>query len=157
MIVSAQTYNIILIATVILIALKPLFTRFINKEGNKYDWMFFLVVLLLPINWYTPTFITVYACGKFSKEILLFPDKKDGVEYSYGWNNYIINKSLDTLVFEYVYYGDSEREDGETDQIIKPGKIGKVEEVAIDFIFEPADESFYSKSSGVTKTCLYCM
>jgi len=157
MIIPAQTYNIILIAIVILTALKPLFTRFIKKQGNKHDWMFALLILLLPINWYTPTFITVTECEKFTKEVLLFPGKKDGVSYSYGWNNYVINKSKQTLVFEYVYYGDSKREEDETDQIIKPNAIGKVNEVVIDYIFEPQAKSVSTKSSGATKTSLYCM
>ena len=156
MIVSAQTYNIILISIIFLVALKPAINT-IKKQEGKNDWIFLLGFLILPINWYTPTFITVNACGKFTKEVLLFPGEKDGVQYSYGWNNYIINKSLDTLAFEYIYYGDNEREEDEKDQIIKPGKIGKVGEVVIDFIFEPADKSVSTKSSGATKTSLYCM
>ncbi|RZK47552.1 MAG: hypothetical protein EOO87_21805 [Pedobacter sp.] len=157
MIVSAQTYNIILIAIVILVALKPLFSRFIKKQGNKHDWMFAFLILLLPINWYTPTFISVTKCFEYKKEVLLFPTTVDGVSYSYGWNNYIVNKSPDTLVFEYVYYGDNEREKDEVDQIVPPGKIAKVNEVKIDFVFEEQAKSVSTKSSGATKTSLYCM
>ena len=157
MIVSVQTYNIILIASVILVAIKPLFSRFVKKQGSKHDWMFAPLVLLLPINWYTPTFINVTSCNNYTKEVLIFPGQKDGLSYSYGWNNYIVNKSLDNLVFEYVYYGDNKREDDEADKIIPPGKIAKVNEVKIDFVFEAQAKSVSTKSSGATKTSLYCM
>lgn len=157
MIVSAQTYNIILIVIVILVALKPLFSRFIKKQGSKHDWMFALLILILPINWYTPTFITVTSCGKFTKEVLIFPSERDGVNYSYGWNNYIINKSLDNLAFEYLYYGENKREEDELDQLIKPGAVAKVNEVKIDFIFEEEAKSVSTKSKGATKTSLYCI
>lgn len=157
MIVSAQTYNIILIAIVILVAIKPLFSRYVKKQDNKHDWMFALLILLLPINWYTPTFITVSSCGKFTKEVLIFPSERDGVNYSYGWNNYIINKSLDNLAFEYLYYGENKREADELDQLIKPGAVAKVNEVKIDFIFEEEAKSVSTKSKGATKTSLYCI
>ena len=156
MIVSVQTYNILLIAISILIAIRPLYTRFIKKQGNKHDWMFALLVLLLPINWYTPTFINVTSCNNFTKEVLIFPGQKEGVNYSYGWSNYVVNKSPDNLVFEYIYYGDNKREDDEIDKIIPPGQIAKVNEVKIDFVFEPQAESVSTKSRGATKTSLYC-
>lgn len=157
MIVPAQTYNIILIAFVILVTLRPLYTRFIKKQGNRHDWMFALLIILLPINWYTPTFITVTKCFQYKKEVLLFPTNIDGASYSYGWNNYIINKSLDNLVFEYIYYGNNVRDEDEVDKIIPPGKIAKVNEVKIDFVFEKQAESVSTKASGATKTSLYCM
>lgn len=157
MIVSAQTYNILLIIIAVLIAVKPFYTRLVTKQGNKNDWMFVFLILLLPINWFTPTFIKVTKCFEYKKEVLLFPSSIDGVSYSYGWNNYIVNKSLENLVFEYVYYGDSTREADEVDKIIPPGKIAKVNEVKIDFVFEEQAKSVSSKSSGATKTSLYCM
>ena len=86
----------------------------------------------------------------------MFPGDKDGVHYSYGWNNYVVNRSLDNLVFEYVHYGDNEREDDEVDQLIQPGKIAKVNEVKIDFVFEAQAKSVSTKSSGATKTSLHC-
>ena len=156
MIVSVQAYNIILIAISILIAIRPLYTRFIKKQGNKHDWMFALLILLLPINWYTPTFINVTSCNNFTKEVLIFPGQKDGVNYSYGRSNYVVNKSITNLVLEYVYYGDNKREGDEVDQIIPPGKIAKVNEVKIDFVFEAQAKSVSTKSSGATKTSLYC-
>lgn len=156
MIVSVQTYNILLLAILILIAIRPLYTRFIKKQGNKHDWMFALLILLLPINWYTPTFINVISCNNFTKEVLIFPGQKEGVNYSYGWSNYVVNKSPDNLVFEYIYYGDNKREDDEVDEIIPPGQIAKVNEVKIDFVFEPQAESVSTKSRGATKTSLYC-
>ncbi|MCD0489935.1 hypothetical protein LPB86_16960 [Pedobacter sp. MC2016-14] len=156
MIVSVQTYNILLLAILILIAIRPLYTRFIKKQGNKHDWMFALLILLLPINWYTPTFINVTSCNNFTKEVLIFPGQKEGVNYSYGWSNYVVNNSPDNLVFEYIYYGDNKREDDEVDEIIPPGKIAKVNEVKIDFVFEPQAESVSTKSRGATKTSLYC-
>lgn len=88
---------------------------------------------------------------------MLFPSSIDGVSYSYGWNNYIVNKSLENLVLEYVYYGNSTREADEVDKIIPPGKIAKVNEVKIDFVFEEQAKSVSTKSSGATKTSLYCM
>ena len=156
MIVSVQTYNILLIVILILVAIKPLFSRFVKKQGNKHDWMFALLILLLPINWYTPTFINVSSCNNFTKQVLIFPGQKDGVSYSYGWNNYVVNKSLGNLAFEYIYYGDNKREGDEVDQIIPPGKIAKVNEVKIDFVFEAQAKSVSTKSSGATKTSLYC-
>ncbi|WP_316807915.1 hypothetical protein [Pedobacter agri] len=157
MIVSAQTYNILLIVIAVLIVVKPFYTRLITKQDNKHDWMFAFLILLLPINWFTPTFITLTKWFEYKKEVLLFPSSIDGVSYSYGWNNYIVNKSLENLVFEYVYYGDSKREDDEVDKIIPPGKIAKVNEVKIDFVFEKQAKSVSTKSSGATKTSLYCM
>ncbi|SOD18366.1 hypothetical protein [Pedobacter xixiisoli] len=157
MIVSAQTYNIILIGIVVLVALRPLYTRLIKKEGSKHDWMFALLLLLLPTNWYTPTFITVTSCNTFTKEVLIFPTQKDGVSYSYGWCNYVINKAQQPLAFEYVYYGDNQPEEDEKNQVIQPNGIGKVDEVVIDFIFEPKAKSVSTKSSGATKTSLYCL
>ena len=157
MIIAAQTYKIILIAITILVAIRPLYTRYVKKQGSKHDWMFALLFLLLPINWYTPTFITVTSCGKFTKEVLLFPTQKDGVSYSYGWCNYIINKSQQPLAFEYVYYGDNQPKADEQRQVIQPNGIGKVNVVVIDFIFEPQAKSVSTKSSGATKTSLNCL
>jgi len=157
MIVTAQTYHIILIAIVILVAIRPLYTRYIKKQGHKHDWMFALLLLLLPVNWYTPTIITVNACGKFSKEVVLFPGEKDGVQYHYGWNNFIVNKSLNTLAFEYLFYGDNARKEDQVDKIIQPGQIEQVNVVTIDYLFEQAAKTVSTKSSGATKTTLYCL
>lgn len=156
MIVTSQTYTIILIVILVLISLKPLYAKFLQKQGNKNDWMFILIILILPINWYTPTIITVADCGQFTKEVMLFPTKKEGISISYGRRNYILNHSKETLGFEYLYYGSNQKEDGHRDLVIFPGKTVTVNEVKIDYVFEAPAKSVSIKSSGATKTMLYC-
>ncbi|WP_231426590.1 hypothetical protein [Pedobacter sp. Leaf250] len=156
MIVSSQTYAIILIAIVVLISLKPLYSKLVKKQGKKDDWMFLLILLILPINWYTPTLITVTDCNQFIKEVMLFPAKREGISISYGRKNHIFNHSKQTLGLEYLYYGSDKKEDGQRDLVIFPGKTAMVNEVKIDYVFEAPAKSVSTKSSGATKTMLYC-
>jgi len=156
MIVTAQTYTIILVAILVLISLKPLYTKLVKKQGKKDDWMFLLIILLLPINWYTPTILTVTDCNQFTKEVVLFPTEKEGISMSYGRKNYIFNHSKQTLGFEYLYYGSDQKEDDHRDLVIFPNKTATVNEVKIDYVFEAPAKSVSTKSSGATKTMLYC-
>ena len=156
MIVTAQTYNIILAVFAGMISIKPLYCRFIKKQGKKDDWMFLFILILLPVNWYTPTIILITDCGKFTKEVVLFPTKKEGINISYGRNNYIINHSKQTLAFEYLYYGNDQKKEDQRDFVIFPDKTATVNEVKIDYIFESPAKSVSTKSSGATKTMLYC-
>jgi hypothetical protein len=157
MIVSTTTYYLVVITIVVLIISKPLYTRLVLKQGNKYDAMCFLLFILLPINWYTPAIITVLDCNKYTKEIALFPVKKDNVEISYGKHLYVFNKSKNTVVVEDLVYGHVDEEDVNQKQIIEPNHNGIVKKVIIDYIFEEPEESVSSKSDGEVKTSLYCI
>ncbi|EDM34961.1 hypothetical protein PBAL39_00475 [Pedobacter sp. BAL39] len=157
MIVAAQTFHIILIAIAVLICLKALYTRFITKQGNKDDWMVLLLLILVPINWYTPTVLTISDCNQYTKEVVLFPGQRAGISYTYGRKNYIINQSKRNLKFEYLFYGDNRREEGQVDQLILPENVVIVNEVTISYLFEAPEKSVSTKSSGATKTLLYCL
>ncbi len=156
MIVSSNTYIIVLIAIALLICAKPLYARFVKKQGNKYDAMYLLILILLPVNWYTPKITTVTDCGSFQDEVVLFPANKNGVAIGYGKNTYIFNNSDKKLLFEYLYYGNVSADTDEVNQIIEPGKSVKVNTISINYIFEEPDASVSSKSNGVTQTWLYC-
>lgn len=49
MIVSSNTYIIVLIAIALLICAKPLYARFVKKQGNKYDAMYLLITKSIAI------------------------------------------------------------------------------------------------------------
>jgi len=157
MIVSAQTFHIILIVIAVLIGLKVAYTHFIAKQGNKDDWMALLLLILVPINWYTPTVLTISDCNQYTKEVVLFPGQRAGISYNYGRKNYIINQSKRNLKFEYLFYGDNRRKEGQADQLILPENVVIVNEVTISYLFEKPEESVSTKSSGATKTQLYCL
>lgn len=157
MIVSAQTYHIILIVLAVLICIPPLYTRFLKKKGSHLDWMYLLLLLLVPVNWYTPTVLTISDCNQYTKEVVLFPVTRAGISFSNGRQNYIINTSKRNLKFEYLFYGDNRRKEGQADQLILPENVVIVNEVTISYVFEKPESSVSTKSGGATKTALYCL
>jgi len=157
MLVSSNTYLIFIAILVVLIVSFPLYARFVKKQNNKYDIIYFLLLLILPINWYTPTVYTITNCNEYTKEVLLFSTEKDGFSFEIGRKNYIINKSDKTLFFENVYYGNNERQEDEIDVEIAPNTIEKINVVTIDYLFTEPDDTVSTKSNGATKTALYCI
>lgn len=156
MVVSANVYNIILVLIVLALFIKPLYARFVKKQGNKYDAMYVLVVLLLPVNWYTPKIIHVTDCGEYKKEVVLFPAKRNSVEMSYGKKTFIFNDSDKNLILEYHFYGKNTPDKDEEDMIILPDNFVKINRVGIDHLFEALPDKVSSKSGGATKTSLRC-
>lgn len=156
MIVSLNTYLIIIGIFCLLIVIKPLYTRFIKKEESKNDAVLLLLLLTIPINWFTPTILTITDCSNYTKEVVLFPTTKDGFKISYGRATYILNKSDRNLTFEYYYYGDNTPAKGEENKEIGPKQNAKVNVISIDYILSEPAESVSTKSSGATKTVLRC-
>lgn len=156
MIVSLNTYLIIIGIFCLLIVIKPLYTRFIKKEESKNDAILLLLLLTIPINWFTPTILTITDCNNYRKEVVLFPTTKDGIKISYGKASYIFNNTDRNLIFEYYYYGDNTPAAGEDNKVIEPKQHAKVNVVSIDYILSEPAESVSTKSSGATKTVLRC-
>jgi hypothetical protein len=157
MIVSSTAYIIVLLLLAALIVAKPLFARFIQKQDNKYDAMYFLILILLPINWYTPAIITVTECGKYQKEITLIPTTKEGVKISYGKHLYVFNKSKSTVFVEDIAFGKVDESDMNALITVEAGKNAIVKgNVVIDYIFEEVPSTVKTKSDGEVKTSLYC-
>ncbi len=103
MIVSEKNFHIILIVLGICIIIKPLYSRLIRREGNRFDAMYLLLLLLLPVNWYTPKIITVTGCGQYTKEVALAPTTKDGVKISYGKKTHIFNNSNNPIYLDICF------------------------------------------------------
>lgn len=157
MLVSTTTYYILIVVIIVLIIAFPLYARFIKKAGNKFDFIYFLLFILLPINWYTSTIYTITNCNEFTKEVLIFPTEKGGYKFEMGWYNYIINKSNETLFFEHIYYGSDEPKEDQINVEISPNSIERVGVVVIDYLFTEPEDTVRTKSSGETKTTLYCI
>jgi predicted membrane channel-forming protein YqfA (hemolysin III family) len=157
MIVSSATYIVVLLLIAAFIVAKPLYARFIKKQDNKYDAMYFLLLILLPINWFTPAIITVTECGKYQKEITLIPTTKEGVKLSYGKHLYVFNNSKSTVIVEDIPFGNVDESDVSPLITIETGKNAAVKgNVVIDYIFEEVPRSVKTKSDGEVKTALYC-
>lgn len=157
MLVSLLTFYAILIALALLIATKPLYARFVKKQGNRYDAMYLLVVVLLPVNWCIPRIITVSGCNQYQHEVALFPTTLKGTQIHYWKKTYIFNESQQRLGFDFIYYGDQRPKENEKDHTIAPGEHVVVPTVVIDYLFEQPDEKVRSKSNGAKKTHLYCV
>lgn len=153
MIVSLTVYYIF-IATFILLCLLPgLYTGFVAKKKDSPAPAFgFLILLTLPINWYTPTILTVTDCNQYKKEVMLLPT--DG--YAMGKYNYIVNKSANNLLLQHHVYGRVDNSDVQNDVIIKAGETHQAPFVHLDYIFEPAPDSVKTKGDGDVKTELTC-
>lgn len=157
MIISLHTYYAIMAMLVLLIAAKPLYARFIKKQGNRYDAMYFLVLLLLPVNWTVPRIITVIDCNQYQYDIALFPTTLKDEPIRYWKKTYIFNESEQDLGFEFIYYGDKQPKENEQNHTIAPGGRVAVPTVVIDYLFEQPGERVRSKSSGAKKTHLNCV
>lgn len=152
MIVSLNTYYFIC-AIIVLLCLSPaLYTRFVKKQGNKRDWSAVLILILLPINWFTPAVFTVESCGTYTKNILLLPSS----DYSLGRHNYIENKSTNDLLLEYIAYGNVAEDEVGDNITIKAGDTKEVPEIHINYVFESAPESVKLKGKGTVHTRLSC-
>lgn len=157
MIVSLYTYYAIMAILALLIAAKPLYARFVKKQGNKYDAMYFLVLVLLPVNWCIPRVVTVTNCGEYKKEVALVPITHKGKKLSYWKKTMIVNESTTNLWFEFIYYGNKERQEDELDHKIAPEENVIIPNLVIDYLFEQPEERVSSKSDGARKTYLNCM
>jgi len=153
MIISYTTY-MVLVGIIAAIAIIPTLISKIKKKGNKGfgSYSFILLVILLPINWYTPTILDVTDCGNYTKNILIFP--KDG--YSMGKYNYIVNNSKSALALDYIPYGNVKDEDIPESVLIRTGKNHQANIVKIDYLFEDIPSSIKLKSKGAVRTALYC-
>lgn len=157
MLVSETTYYVVVAIIAASIRAFPLYARFVKKQDNKYDIIYFLLLILFPINWYTPTVYTITDCNEFSKEVLLLPTERDGISFGMGSFNYIINNSNKNLYFENVYYGDVKPNENVSDIEIESGAVEKINIISIDYLFTEPDEFVSSKSGGAVKTVLYCL
>jgi hypothetical protein len=156
MIVSQTAYYVILLILALAFSCKPLYARFIKGQGNKYDAMYLLIVLLVPVNVQTPKIINVTDCGVYTKEVVLFPAEKNGVEMSYGKNTYIFNNTGGVLFLEYHFYGNIDPKEDEEDAMILANSSLKINRVGIDYIFETPPDKISTKAKGVTRTSLIC-
>lgn len=156
MIISYLSYKILVIVLAILFVGPTVLKKFKkNKKTTFADFSFVLVLLLLPLNWYTPTIITVNSCDEYTKEVLILP--KDG--YSMGKCNYIVNNSDSDLALAHIAYQRVTRPDNTNEVVvIKPKETYTATNlVSIDYLFEDIPETVKSKSDETVKTALYCV
>lgn len=157
MTVSIYVYYAILVVIGLVIVAKPFYARYVKQEGNKYDAMYCLLLILLPINWCIPRVITVTACGQYKQEVAFFPTTQHGKKLGYWKKTMIVNESSNDLWFEFLYYGDEERQEDEIDYTIKPNEAVVIPNLVIDYLFERPEESVRTKSDGARKTYLDCV
>ena len=153
MIISIYTYYVICAIFVLLCAIPALYTRYIKKKGNDKDWTYLLVVLLVPLNWYTPAIFTITSCEEYTKEVLLFPTS----DYSLGEHAYVINQTDGDLFLKYIVYGNVSADKIHDDVIIKPGTTHQHTRVTIEHVLEEAPESISTKSDGSVSCRLSCL
>lgn len=155
MIISYTAY-LVVVAIIAAIAVIPALISNINKNKRKNKglagYSFLLLVILLPVNWYTPTILNISDCDNYIKEILIFP--KDG--YSMGKYNYITNNTSKTLALEYIPYGDVNDKDLPESLLIRAGENHRASIVHIDYLFEKIPTSIKLKSKGAVRSALYC-
>jgi len=152
MIISFNTYLILCGAFALICFLPALYTRFVKKQGNKMDWTYILVLLLVPLNWYTPGILTITSCEEYTKEVLLFPSS----EYSLGKHSYIINKTNESLYLDFIVYGNVDKNDVPEDATIAAGAIYKAPIVSVGYVLTDPPESVRTKSSGSVISVLSC-
>ena len=157
MTVSNLIFNSILLVMALISIAIPSYLRFVKKKGGKYDLLFLLVFLVLPIYWFTPKIITVTDCNQYKKEVVLFPTTiKDTIDITYGIKTYVFNVSKEYLYFDYICYGNAKKEEDEEYHIIYPNKFIKENTSGIEYVFETPPESLTTKSGGKKISVLYC-
>ena len=153
MIISSTTFAVIYSALAAMCILPPLYFRFIKKQGNGKDWFYALLLLLLPVNWFTPAIITITDCGEYTKRVLLLPNSK----FSMGMHNYIVNESDVPLYYENIVYGSVNPDRVPDDAIIMPQTMFKAEGVVtMDYIFVEAPDEISTKGSGAVRHRVSC-
>lgn len=157
MIISMNTYYIILGVIVIIAGIFYLLFKRRNKSAISSVIMIGTVILLIVINVNTPRCLTVESCGNYTEEIILVPTSLGDLKTSYGKSTYIINNSDQPLGFEYIFYGSNTAKEDEEDVLIMPKEVKRVGGVTIDYLFTEPDSSVKSKGSGATKTHLLCL
>ena len=151
MIISINTYLIFCGAFALLCFLPALYTRFVKKQGNKMDWTYMMVILLVPINWYTPGILTITSCEEYTKEVLLFPKS----EYSLGKHSYIVNETNESLYLDFIVYGKVDK-DIPKNAIINAGATYKAPIVSVGYVLTNPPERVRTKSSGSVVSVLSC-
>jgi len=153
MIVSSTTFAVIYSSLAAMCILPALYFRFIKKQGNSKDWLYALLLLLLPVNWFTPAIITVTSCNEYTKNVLLFPNSK----FSSGMHSYIVNESDRPLYYESIVYGSVNSDRVSDDAIIMPQTTFKAEGVVtVNYILEGAPDEISSKGSGAVRYRVSC-
>lgn len=150
MIISETTYYII-VGMIVACGILPILYGRITKTG-RFQWTWVIILLTIPLNWYTPAIYDVTDCGVYTKKVLFLPTG----EFSLGQHNYIINNSDEDLFFEYIVYGDATLDEDEFDMIIGPGATYEAPVITINYLFTDAPSSVRSKSSGRTQYRLSC-
>lgn len=157
MTVSIYVYYAILLAIGCIIVAKPLYERLVRHQGNKYDAMYILLLILVPINWCIPRIVTVTGCNEYTVEVALLPTMHKGKQLNYWKKTMIVNESTQTLQFKFLYYGDKERAGDEIDYEIAPDENVIVPSLVIDYLFEQPEERVSTKSDGARKSYLNCV
>ena len=153
MIVSSTTFAVIYSSLAAMCILPALYFRFIKKQGNSKDWLYALLILLLPINWFTPAIITVTSCNEYTKNVLLLPNS----EFSSGMHSYIVNESDEPLYYENIVYGSVNPDRVPDDAIIMPQTSFKAEGVVtMDYILTEAPDQISTKGSGAVRHRISC-
>ncbi len=155
MIVSTTVY-IIIMCSIAALLFTPLIAGYILKKEFKLAPIWIFCALLAPINWYTPSIITVSDCGVYNKDVTLFPTTVNGIDIKYGKHLYVFNKSTTPIVVQDIAYGNVSDSDRVPLTTIAPENFATVNTVKIDYIFEQPDKSISSKSGGAVKTVLFC-
>lgn len=151
MIISLSAYYTIC-GLVAFAAIFPILYGRMKKMGNKYDWTWIFILILIPINWFTPAIYEVEGCGNYTKKILIAPNE----DYSLGEHNYIINNSDSDLFFEFIGYGNFNHDKIGDDVIIGMGTSYKAPIISIDYVFETAPKFVNTKKDGEIRTRLSC-
>lgn len=149
MLISRDVYMVI-IFIILACAFLPFF-YYLIKERKKKIWSLFILIILLPLDIYTPAVTTVTACGEYKKEVLLFSTNR----LESGNHGYIINQSNQPIYLETIVYSEETDTMPEIDQsevefaIIQPNDIYRTHfGHAPQYIFEEADESIHVKGGS---------
>lgn len=145
MLISVTTYTAF-IFFILGCAFLPFF-YFLVKEKKKKFWSFLILLILVPIDMYTPAVTLVDDCGKYTSKVMIFPTG----EFERGNHGYIVNNSESALFLETIVYSEEGADIKAAEErivfaIIAPGETyqtyfgGRP-----DYIFEDAPESIQMK------------
>jgi hypothetical protein len=148
------TVYLVIVGVIAAIAIIPYLFGKLKKKKEKgfWEYSFLLLIILLPINWYTPTILNVTDCGVYEKNVLIFP--KSG--YTMGRYNYITNNSTHNLALEYVVFGNVKETDVPQNVFIKSGELHCAKIVHIEYLFTEIPSSIRLKGNGAVRSALFC-
>jgi hypothetical protein len=161
MTISATTYwTIFWIVIALIVGIAYLISRKKNNKSIQGVGIIIAVVLIVVNKWIFPNVYEVSACGRVSKEILLYPKiDESGIQLSLGKHCYLLNKSNEQLYIETIVYGNVntyKQPEKMINEEIPAGKGKEYNVVTLDYFFEAQDKSIRTKQDGELKYRVGC-